>query len=266
LGPQPERYVYLQTLDAEYDPVLNRFFYKKLYLKRELAQGALDWPVMGVFVGDQVVSIGKGVDMPQGRCYDFPDGVEAFNTLALEMHFAGLEIANYQNASSQLQVVRNANLSPLAPTRPAFVYQTQWFAFPSLVSPLLSWRDPLPIGKWTTDPATNPLAPVFTQLFGAATSNRTISCGIRYGYELATSGDAKIVPYLPVKFRPKFSYDPTVATGTVEQIIEAVQSWYRQQLPVTTGGEWLIGLSLYSSVDGQLDRPLLELPVFSLLG
>ena len=83
-----------------------------------------------------------------------------------------------------------------------------------------------------TDPATNPLGAVFNQLFGPATNNRTISCGIRYGYELATSDDgSKIVPYLPVKFRPKFVYDPTVASGTVSQIIEAVQSWYRQQPP-----------------------------------
>jgi hypothetical protein len=266
LGPQPERYTFLQTLDATYDSILGKYFYKELYLARELAQGSLSWPVMGVFIDNHLVNMGNGVDTPRGRRYDFPDGVEAFNTLALEMRFAGLKIANYQNASSQLQVVRNANLSPLAPTRPAFVYQTQWFAFPSLVSPLLSWRDPLPIGTWTTDPATNPLGPVFTQLFGTATNNRTISCGIRYGYELATSGDAKIVPYLPVKFRPKFTYDPTVATGTVDQVIDAVQSWYTQQQPVTTGGEWLIGLNLYSSVDGQLDRPLLELPVFSTLG
>lgn len=267
LGPQPERYIFRQTLDATFDPVLDKWFYKELYLERELAQGPLGWPVMGVFVDNELKPMGNGVDTPRGRRYDFPAGVEAFNMLALEMRFAGLGIANYQNASSQLQVMRNANLSPLAPTRSAFVYQTQWFAFPSLVSPLLSWRDPFPIGTWTTNPATNPLGAVFNQLFGAATNNRTISCGIRYGYELATSDDgSKIVPYLPVKFRPKFVYDPTVATGTVSEIIEAVQSWYSQQLPVTTGGEWLIGLNLYSSVDGQLDRPLLELPVFSKLG
>jgi len=265
LGPQPERYQFLQTLDATFDPILGKSFYKELYLARELTEGSLAWPVMGVFIDNQLVNMGNGVDTPRGRRYDFPAGVEAFNTLSLEMRFAGLGIANYQNASSQLQVIRNANLSTLAPTRPAFVYQTQWFAFPSLVSPLLSWRDPLPIGAWTTDPATNPLGPVFTQLFGAATSNRTISCSLRYGYELAISMDDKIVPYLPVAFRPKFTYDPTVATGTVYQIIDTVQTWFRIQQPVTTGAEWLIGLNLYSSVDGQLDRPLLELPVFSTL-
>lgn len=267
LGPQPERYTFLQTLDATFDETLKKWFYSKLFLKREVTEGPLGWPVMGVYVGDQLVTMGNGVDTPEGRRYDFPEGVEAFNLLSLEMRFAGLEIANYQNASSQVQVVRNANLSSLAPTRPAFVYQTQWFAFPNLVSPLLSWRDPFPIGTWTTDPATNPLTPVFAQLFGAATNNRTISCGIRYGYELATSpGGDRIVPYLPVKFRPKFTYVPTLATGTVQQIITAVQDWFGQEQPVTTGGEWMIGLNLYSSVDGQMDRPLLELPVFSILG
>lgn len=266
LGPQPERYTFLQTLEATFDVVLQKWFYSSLYLKREVTEGSLEWPVMGVFVGDHYETMGPGVDTPKGRRYDFPADVEAFNLLSLEMRFAQLEIAEYQNASSQLQVVRNANLSDLAPTRPAFVYQTQWFAFPNLVSPLLAWRDPFAIGTWTTDPATNPLTPLFNTLFGAATDNRTISCGIRYGYELATAPDGeRIVPYLPVAFRPKFIYVPDLATGTVQQIITAVQTWYDQVLPVTTGGEWMIGLNLYSSVDGQMDRPLLELPVFSVI-
>lgn len=263
LGPQPELYTFLQTLEATFDATLKKFFYEALYLERETADGSLGWPVMGVFVGDEFVSMGNGVDTEQGRRYDFPEGVEAFTLLSLEMRFAGLAIADYQNASSRLQVIRNANLSTLAPTRPAFIYQTQWFAFPNLISPLLAWHDPFPIGVWTTDPETNPLTAVFTQLFGAATNNRTISCGVRYGYELAVStGEERIVPYLPVKFRPKFTYDPDT---TVEEIITAVQSWFAQVQPVTTGAEWLIGLNLYSSVDGQLDRPLLELPVFSML-
>ena len=265
LGPQPQRYTFLQTLDAIFDETLNTWFYSKLYLKREVAEGPLEWPVMAVLVGDEFVSMGNGVDAPQGRQYEFPEGVEAFSLLTLEMRLAGLEIANFQNASSQIQVVRNANLSNLAPTRPAFVYQTQWFAFPNLVSPLLAWRDPFPIGAWTTDPATNPLTSVFNKLFGDATVNRTISCAIRYGYELATSpGGDRIVPYLPVSLRPKFFYDPVTATGTVQQIITVVQDWFAKMQPVTTGGEWLIGLNLYSSVDGQMDRPLLELPVFSI--
>ena len=267
LGPQPERYTFLQRLETTFDPVLKKWFYSKLVLKREFANGTLGWPMMGVFIGDEFKSMGNGVDTSEGRSYDFPEGVEAFNLLRLEMRFAGLAISNYQNASSQVQVVRNANLSTLAPTRPAFLYQTQWFAFPNLVSPLLSWRDPFPIGAWTIDSATNPLTPVFSQLFGAATNDRTISCDIRYGYELAVSpsGD-KIVSSLPVAFLAKVIYDPKPATGTVQQIIAAVQSWYGQVQPLTTGGEWLIGLNLYSSVDGQLDSPLLELPVFSTAG
>ncbi|MFL6244800.1 MAG: LysM peptidoglycan-binding domain-containing protein [Thermoanaerobaculia bacterium] len=264
LGPEPEIYVFLQTLETRFDETNEGFFYQSLYLEREDAGGTLGWPVMGVFVDDEYVSMGEGVDTDDGRRYDFPDGVVAFTLLALEMRFEGLAIANYQNASSQVQVIRNANLSTLAPTRPAFVYQTQWFAFPNVVSPLLSWRDPFAIGTWATDPATNPLASVFTQLFGTVTDNRTLSCAIRYGYELATSPDGeRIVPSLPVKFRPKFTYDASIETGTVGQIIAAVQSWYTLMQPVTTGAEWLFGINLYSSVDGQTDRPLLELPLYA---
>jgi len=266
-GPGPECYGFVQTLNT-FDEPLKQDFYSTLYLERPVADGSVDWPVMSVLVGDKFESMGTGVETPDGRRrYDFPEGVKAFSLLTLEMRFAGLEIAKYQNASSQIQVVRNASLSDLALTRPAFVYQTQWFAFPSLVSPLLAWRDPFPIGMWTTDPATNPLTSVFKRLFGDATDNRTISCAIRYGYELATSpGGDRIVPYLPVSFRPKFTYDPVIATGTVQQIITVVQTWFTEMQPVTTGGEWLIGLNLYSSVDGQMDRPLLELPVFSPIG
>ncbi|HKR62863.1 MAG TPA: hypothetical protein VJZ00_03960, partial [Thermoanaerobaculia bacterium] len=263
-GPEPELYVFLQTLETRFDDTLETFFYTSLYLEREVADGTLDWPVMGVFVDGAYVSMGEGVDTDDGRRYDFPDGVVAFSLLTLEMRFSGLGIADYQNASSQLQVIRNANLSTLAPTRSAFVYQTQWFAFPNVVSPLLSWRDAFAMGTWTTDPVTNPLSEVFTALFGTATGDRTLSCAIRYGYELATSADGqRIVPSLPVKFRPKFTYDAAEETGTVQQIIAAVQSWYTEMQPVTTGAEWLFGINLYSSVDGQNDRPLLELPVYA---
>jgi hypothetical protein len=266
-GPEPERHRFVQTLNTFDDP-LKKDFYSTLDLERPVAEGSVEWPVMSVLVGERFESMGTGVETPDGRRrYDFPEGVKAFSLLTLEMRFKRLEIAKYQNASSQIQIVRNAYLSDLAPTRSAFVYQTQWFAFPSLVSPLLAWRDPFPIGPWTIDPATNPLTSVFERLFGEATDNRTISCAVRYGYELATSpsGD-RIVPYLPVSFRPKFTYDPVTATGTVEQIITVVDTWFKEMKPVTTGGEWLIGLNLYSSVDGQMDRPLLELPLFSVIG
>ncbi len=263
-GPMPELYELAQTLDAVFDDVDRKWYYTHLYLKRGRTYGDLDWPVMGVFVpGGQVQSMGAGVDTPEGRRYDFPPKIEAFTLLGYEMRFAALHVATYQNAASQVQVLRNEQLSSLAPTNPAFVYQTLTLAFPNVVTPLLAWSTSFPIGIWTDVVATNPLGPVFDDMFDGSTANRTITCGIRYGYELASSPGASIVPYLPVKYRPKFPYDADPTEGTIQQIITVVDDWRSNNDPVETGGEWSFVLSLYSSVDGQIDRPLLELPVYS---
>lgn len=267
LGPQPEIYAFTQTLDSRYDPEKQKTYYTSVVLERMRADGSLDWPLMSVIHPDgMVVPMGRGTDTPRGRKYDFPPDVEAFVLLGLEMRFDRLHVASYQNASSQVQVVRNANLSDLAPTRSAFVYQTRWLAFPSVITPLLAWRDPFPIGKWDWKPADNPLNAVFTALFGIATANRSMNCGVRYGYELATTTDAAIVPYLPVKFRPKFTFLPGTGNGTtLADIVDAVKSWNDREQPVTDGGEWVVTIQFFSSVDGQLDRPLLQLPVMSTL-
>jgi hypothetical protein len=264
VGPTPERYRFVTTLDAVQDPSDGTWHYTALYLTRERRDGAVDWPVMGVFTpGGPIVTMGAGVDTPRGRRYDFPAGIEAFTLVGFEMRFAGLAIAAYQNASAQVQVLRNTALSTDAPTRAGFVYQTLPLSFPDQATPLLSWTDPFPIGVWSDLVAQNPLGPVFTALFGADTKDRTISCGIRYGYALAVGDDVSIVTYLPVKYRPTFTYSDDAATGTIQQIIGAVRDWRAQAQPVSTGGRWVIGLTFYSALTGQMDRPLLELPVSS---
>ena len=93
-------------------------------------------------------------------------------------------------------------------------------------------------------------------MFDGFDIDRLVDCAIRYGYELGGSARASLVSYLPVRYAPKFTYGPS---ETVRAIINAVLSWQDEENPAPTGGEWVFGVSLYSSVDGQLERPLLEL-------
>jgi hypothetical protein len=264
-GPTPESYAFRQTLEAELVPETGASVYKSLYLKRLKISGTLDWPLMSVVLADgSAHSMGKGVDTDKGRKYDFPANTPAFGLLGFEMRLSGLPIASYQNASAQVQVVRNAYLSDLAPTRPAFVYQTGWLAFPSMVTPLLTWRRPFTIATWNWTPASNALNAFFATLFGADSANRLISTAIRYSYELAVGSGTSIAPSLPVKLRPKFEFVANPANpNTVGEIVGAIKGWYDIEQPVTTGGAWLVTINFYSGLDGQLDRPLLEISLAS---
>jgi LysM repeat protein len=265
-GPQPERYSFMQTLDSAWDAALQKTCYTAIYLQRTEATGGLGWPQMGIAIDGAVVSLGQGTDTPRGRKYDLPAGVEAYVLRTFELRFTELHVASYQNGSARVQVVRNAQLSPLAPTRSSFVSRTPWSAFPDVVEPFLSYGEPFPIGTWTWTAADNPLGPVFDQMFAGSPANRTLSCQIRYGYELARSGEEAIVPFLPVAFRPKFSYVPGTSAGTLPEIIATVRAWNERERPATTGAEWSFALELYASVEGRLERPLLQLPVYAVAG
>ncbi|HEX2080452.1 MAG TPA: hypothetical protein VHG08_22305, partial [Longimicrobium sp.] len=257
-GPVPETYQFTQTLDAAWNDAAARWEYTSLTLVRDRADGSVGWPRMGIFApGGPVRPLGEGVDTPAGRRYDFPAGVEAFTLLGFEMRFGGLHVASHQNGSAQVRVLRNARLlgPALPPTRAGFVYQTQALAFPAPATPLLSWDRAFPIGAWTPDAGTNPLAAVFAEMFGGSAAGRQVSAAIRYGYELGGSPAAPIVTYLPVAYRPRFEY----TSATVQEVIDRVARWEGIYDPAPGGGEWVFGLSLYSSVDGQRDRPLLEL-------
>jgi hypothetical protein len=261
-GPTALVRKFTMTLDVPDVPPDQRASYSFLHLTRD-AQGGLDWPFVQIFTpGGPRHPLGQGEDWDGGRRYTFPPGIPAWQLLCYEFEFRHLHVATYQNGHSQVHVRRNTGLSQLAPTREAFVYETRPLAFPDLVTPLLTWTRPFPIGLWSDTPAANPLVPVFAALFDGDPDSRTISCAIRYGYELAVASPRlAIVPYLPVKFRPTFAYQADAATGTVRQIIDQVTKWRNDHDPASAGGEWSVVLTLYSSLAGQVDRPLVVLPV-----
>jgi len=256
-----EFYHYLATLESAAVDGIDA--YVSLTLKRLSADGDAAWPEIIVIRED-----GKAVPLtaaaPAGdiRIYSFPtadktDLVPAFTRLAFRCAVPGLHIARYQNASSAVSVIRNAQL--LGPDGPetctAFVYMTPQLGFPEPLVPLVTVSSRLDIGTWTISAATNPLGPLFDAVFDGDPAGREIAVAIRYGYTLVAS-DPPIETLLPVKLHPRFRYDPAT---TVQSIIDAAQNWESQVLPVTAGGLWGFGITLYSSTDPALDRPLLEL-------
>jgi hypothetical protein len=252
----PLKCTFTATLTPRYDDADGRWYWSEMLLSRD--QAGLPWPLVSCFTpGGPAAEMKPGQETPAGMPYAFPAGVEAFGLVGYEFRFSGLPVATHQNASSRIRVVRNAQLLKGGPpTREGFVYQTPTLAFPSPTTPLLSWNQAFAIGDWSSEARKNPLGPVLEKMLEGAPGTATIACAIRYGYELGGSAEDPLVSELPFAYRPTFPYDQA---STVGEIIDRVQRWKNEQSPDATGGEWVFGLSLYSSVDGNLGRPLLEL-------
>jgi hypothetical protein len=253
----PETYEFTATLDAVVTPAGDAT-YSTLTLRRLRADGSVGWPEIVVIKEDGQelkLVMQPPSDDPDARVYDFePGAVQAFVSLGFELSFAHLHIASYQNASAKVWVERNAALLGEGgpSTRTAFVYRTPAMAFGEPLVPLIMVDARIDIGLWTTDPETNPLVPVFDTIFDGNSTDRQVSVAIRYGYAL-TPGADPIESYLPVALHPRYEY------SGVAPIISATDIWYRENLPATVGGLWAFGISLYSSLDSALDRPLLTL-------
>jgi len=256
-----EFYHYLASLESA--PIEGTEVYVTLTLKRLAADGDVGWPDLTVIRADGRAVALTGTDTGDAavRVYTFPrdivDLVPAFTRISVRYVIPGLPIARYQNANATVSVIRNAHLlGPEGPeTCSAFVYGTAPLGFPEPLVPLISVADRLDIGQWTDVAATNPLSTLFDTMFDGDPTGREIALSIRYGYTLVAS-DPPIETLLPVKLHPRFVYDPAT---TVASIIAALESWTDQVEPVTAGGVWGFGISLYSQTDGSLDRPLLEL-------
>lgn len=264
-GAPHEFYHYLATLGTTTASVegIDVPVYATLTLQRLDADGGAAWPEITVIRADGVeVPLTGAAPVDTTRVYSFPSGegapvVPAFTRLAYRWTSPGLHIARYQNANAAVAVVRNAQLLGVGgpQTCSAFVYRTPQMGFPEPLVPLITIDTRLDIGTWTDDAATNPLTPLFNTLFDGDDQGREIMVGIRYGYTLVPS-TPPIETLLPVLLHPRFEYDPA---STVQDIIDAVNAWAAQAQPVTTGGLWGFVISLYSSTDPALDRPLVEL-------
>lgn len=269
-GPAPETYGFTANLTAD----ATATWYQCLTLIRteKPEDGQVGWPTIVCFTPDGVphpltpapaseCGIDEDVD---AQCYLFPTEdplrVPAFELLSFDFAFAGLPIASYQNATAKVSVVRNARLlGPTgAATQPDFIYRTPIVSYLQPVVPFIDVAAALPIATWSYDPATCPLNAMFATIFDNDPDDRSIACGMRYGYQLAP-GNPPDVPaletYLPVRQTPALVY----GSQTVADICATLQEWDRNNDPVKVGGRWAFWIDLHSSVDPTLQRPVLRL-------
>ncbi|MFF4422405.1 LysM peptidoglycan-binding domain-containing protein [Streptomyces sp. NPDC001549] len=262
-GPVPDIYRYAFGLDAQDG------WYTTLRLTRtvERGPGGVGWPESVCVIVD-----GKRhelepadpelcgctaafADAEHCRCFVFPLPVEAFALLTFELTFPPVHIAAYQNASAHTRVTRNARLlgEGWPDTEPAFVYRTPEVGHSEPVVPFIDITGAIPIGPW--DPhGDNPLGPMFGVVFDGDPAGRTVAIGARYAYTLV-AGAPPVSALLPVVQSTVGTYDTT----TVPTLTQALVEWSEREQPATEGGAWAFRVSLYSSVDRSLRRPVLQL-------
>ncbi|WP_372022644.1 hypothetical protein P7L70_04605 (plasmid) [Tistrella mobilis] len=264
-GPVHSFFHYLATLNTTVVGITEPVQVYATLTLQQLGDEAVpfDWPEILVIRDDGATAALTGRE-PTGamRIYDFPLGdgatlMPAFSRLSFRYTIGGLHIAAFQNATAGVSVIRNARLlgAEGPETGSAFVYRTPQLGFPEPLVPLITVQERIDIGAWTTDPATNPLTAVFNEMFDGQPAGQQIAVSIRYGYTLVQAGPDSIETLLPVLLHPRYDY----SSSTVSGIIQAVGQWQRATQPVTTGAVWGFSISLYSTTDPDLDRPLLEL-------
>ena len=264
-GPVNSFFHYLATLNTTVIGITEPVQVYATLTLQQLGEEAVpfDWPEILVIRDDGATAALTGRE-PTGtmRIYDFPLGegatlMPAFSRLSFRYTIGGLHIAAFQNATAGVSVIRNARLlgAEGPETSSAFVYRTPQLGFPEPLVPLITVQERIDIGAWTTDPATNPLTAVFNEMFDGQPAGQQIAVSIRYGYTLVQAGADSIETLLPVLLHPRYDY----TNGTVSGIIQAVGQWQQATQPVTTGAVWGFSISLYSTTDPDLDRPLLEL-------
>lgn len=265
-GPLLDVYAFAVTLATDESAT----WYRTLRLDRTAVQGpgGVGWPDVACVtpdgarhvlqpVGPEACGCGDG-DADGCRCYVFTDEVPAFVLLTFELTFPPVHVAAYQNAVSRVWVTRNARLLGAAgpPTATGFVYRTPDVGYREPVVPFIAITDRLQIGDWPADPATgNPLVPFFDAVFDGSPADRVVAIGARYGYRLA-DGDPPLEAYLPVLQSTSGPYDPAT---TVAEVTGLLQRWRGDNEPAAAGGLWAFWVSLWSSLDPGLDRPVLQL-------
>ncbi|MGW0748135.1 hypothetical protein [Streptomyces sp. NPDC002587] len=260
-GPVPDVYRYALGLHAVDG------WYATLRLTRTLESGpgGVGWPEKIVCVtadGERhdLTPVDPQVcgctDAGRCQCYAFPlQVVEAFTLVTFELTFPRVHIATYQSASAGARVTRNARLlgEGWPDTVPSFVYRTPEVGYHDPVVPFIDLTGAIAIGPWDP-PGHDPLAPLFDAVFDGDPADRTIAIGARYAYTLV-AGDPPVSALLPVVQSTVGTYD----TETVPTLTRALVEWSERERPATEGGAWALRVSLYSSVDPSLQRPVLQL-------
>ena len=218
--------------------------------------GGVGWPDIVCVTADgtrHLLTPHGGID-PSHRSYDFPldSKVAAFSQLTFELTFPHVHVASYQNASARTWVTRNAKLlgDTGSDTALEFVYRTPEVSYRTPVVPFIAITGTVPIDSWPK----HPLPTMFGTIFDGSSADRTIAIGVRYAYTLVES-HPPIEALLPVYQSPAGKYDDSIV-GTVTR---EVDKWLGNVNPTKTDAAWAFGITLYSSIDPGLQRPVLQL-------
>ena len=169
------------------------------------------------------------------------------------LRYPNLQIADWQNATGGVAVVRNRALIDGAQTNLDFVYASARVQAADVTTPLLQWTQAVEIGQGP-NPITG-LVAALEQLFGQSPNGQPLSLAIGYGYELTPglSSGSGLRTVIPVNLLPRTEWSVTLATDLADVIAE----WQNRYQPATTGGLYQFGLTLYSSQAPQTSPPLL---------
>jgi hypothetical protein len=161
-----------------------------------------------------------------------------------QLKWESLNLANVQNARSQLHVERNQELIEGTETNPNFTFSTNEVVAPSVVTPLNSFGERVDITD-LGDNLTEALNTCFNDLFGSSAYGQRVTIEMAYGFELVPPSsplDQGLVTYLPIGLYPNQELSATTA-GDLNTVIE---EWRAANQPSEAGGEWTFSLKLYS--------------------
>jgi hypothetical protein len=230
------------------------------------------WPEVTAFnVAGIPVLLEAGIEDDGKVVYTVPAEkvIPATDSPTFRITWTGINVSSYQNARARISVERNQylledsdpNKSLMIPTNPSFIFKTSQVTATGIVTPLLQWSERQEITA-NCDSLAQALTNALDILFPAAgrLSASTATFGVFYAYELA--GDStlpaqSLVGKTPVTLYPNRALQDLVA----QEIQGAVDTWFNRVHPSSNGGEWAIGLTLYSALE-TAQRPLFSAELF----
>jgi hypothetical protein len=245
------------------------------------------WPSIYVVLPDQEVKLEMSPAGSDQMSYNYPDErlglldlprVPAYGPLQLRLVFEKFDIIERQNAWSGVFMTRNEKLVSTAKTNRAFVYKTPMVRFSNTMVPLIQYFRSIPI-NYAAD-LKQSLNILFDKLFRVenSTDTQNIKLGTQFGYELVgeiipATGSVKedaslesIRSLLPVLLLPQFEFELYPAgneppNNLVNRLTEAINFWQDNHghPELNEGSFYIFDLSVFSSVDDELVKPLLQL-------
>jgi hypothetical protein len=181
-----------------------------------------------------------------------PGEVPAGDWPVFRISWPGLNVASIENARAAVTVRRNQSLGGIQ-AMADFVLTTATVKAPDLAVPMLQWEGDFALGGTDLGSA---VQAAFASLFGSAAGLPiTISGAYRYALVPAGNDGPGLVTTLPVALGPRQTLGPLTGSN----VAAALSAWQSAHLPATEGGEWAVGLILYSQLDKTGSRPLLVL-------